>query len=304
MKIAELQNIDANLDLVAAQRHLYTQAKRIQHWRTLGAVGLAGVAPFVLILLPNSKIVMAILGGIWLLVSRLILEDIEAKRIKEAANIQEQFDTNVLKLSWNSVLVGLKLSPELICSAQKEYAGNRDMLRNWYADTGDLPNPLEVLLCQRSNLVWDWRLHSHCAWIIILLTMLLFVFGIVFALVTTQTLLEYILALFLPSLTALLAGIEASKNHFEVAEEKEKIEQKISITWEVGIRNPNSVSPEKCRGIQDCIYILRSKGPLVPDWLYNRLQKAYQVDMEFAVAELKHQAEEVLSDNIRNLRTG
>lgn len=298
MNIFELQNTPANLNLLATQRYLYTQAKNIQRWRVLGTVGLAGVAPFILILFPNSKIVMAIIGGIWLLVSRLILEDLEAKKIKQAANAQEQFDTVLFKLPWNHILVGTKLSPELISSAEKSFSGNRERLKNWYADTGDLPYPLNVLLCQRSNLVWDWRLRRHYAWIISMLTALLFGFGIVFAVVTDQTLLNYLLAIFMPSLSALLKGIEVSKSHFEIATEKEKMERKISAIWEAGLRNPNSVSQEQCRDIQDFIYILRSKGPLVPDQWYNWLQKSYQVDMESAVANLKSEAERAFANNV------
>lgn len=297
MKISKLQNVPNSLNLLAAQRYLYTQAKNIQRWRVLGTVGLAGAAPFVLILFPNSKIIMAIIGGVWLLVSRVILENFEAKKIKQAANVQEQFDVSLFKLPWNHVLVGAKLSPELISSAEKAFSGNKEMLKNWYADTDGLPYPLDVLLCQRSNLVWDWRLRRHYAWIISLLTIILFSFGIAFAVVTNQTLLNYLLALFLPSLSALLKGIEVSKNHFEIASEKEKTEKQISAVWETGLNNPNSVSQEHCRDIQDFVYILRSKGPLVPDQWYNWLQKSYQVDMEAAVAKLKYEAEQAFTNN-------
>ena len=283
--------------LLAAQRHLYTQAKQLQRWRVAGTIGLAAIAPVMYYLIPDSKAGLAVSGGIWLLASRVILEGIEAKRIEQAAKIQEQFDVELFELPWNRVLVGNKLSPELINSADNSYSGDREELKDWYADTGSVPYPLDVLLCQRANLVWDWRLRRHYAWGISAMTALLLGLGIMLAVVTSLALLDYLLALFVPSLAALLRGVEVAKAHFKTATEKEKIEQEISEIWEAGLRDPTSVSREQCRRIQDCIYVLRSKGPLVPDEWYTWLRDRYQVDMQSAVAQLRTSAERALADD-------
>jgi len=296
MSIFELQNTSASLRLLASQRHLYTQAKHLQRWRVIGTIGLAAIAPLIYYLVPNSKAVLAGIGGVWLLVSRVVLEGIETKKIKQAAKIQEQFDVDLFKLPWNRVLVGNRLSPELISSADKSFTGDRERLKDWYADTGNVPYPLDVLLCQRANLVWDWRLRRHFAWGISILTTLLFGLGIVLAVATNLTLLDYLLALLIPSLAALLKGIEVARAHFKTAAEKERIEIEISVLWETGLKDPTSVSKEQCRRIQDCIYVLRSKGPLVPDQWYTWLRDRYQVDMQSAVAELKSSAERALAN--------
>ena len=99
----------------------------------------------------------------------------------------------------------------------------------------------------------------------------------------------------MPSLAALLKGGEVAKAHFKIAGEKERIEREISVLWETALKDPASVSRGQCRHIQDCIYVLRSKGPLVPDQWYTWLQDRYQIDMQSAVAELRSRAEQVLA---------
>jgi hypothetical protein len=297
MSISESQNSPVNLQLLASQRHLYSQAKRLQRWRVIGTIGLAAIAPLVYYLIPNSRAVLAGIGGVWLLVSRVVLEGIEAKKMKQAATIQEQFDVGLFRLPWNHVLVGNRLSPELIVSADNSFTGDRENLKDWYADTGNVPYPLDALLCQRANLVWDWRLRRHCGLGISILTTLLFGLGVTLAIVTNLTLLDYLLALLMPSLAALLKGVEVARAHFRIAVDKERIEREISVLWEAALKNPTLVSREKCRHIQDCIYVLRSKGPLVPDQWYTWLRDRYQVDMKSAVAELRSRAEQALADS-------
>jgi len=172
----------------------------MQHWRVAGTVGLAAAAPLIYYLIPNSRATLAVIGGVWLVVSRAILEGIEAKKVKQAATIQEQFDVDLFNLPWNQVLVGDRVSPELVSSAAASFKGDREKLKGWYADTGNIPYPLGVLLCQRANLVWDWRLRRQYAWIVSILTVFLFSLGIVLAIVTNLTLLDYLLALLIPSL--------------------------------------------------------------------------------------------------------
>ena len=231
MRIFEHQNTPAKLKLLAAQRHFYTQAKQLQCWRVLGTIGLAAIAPLISYILPDSRMILAIIGGVWFLVSRLILEDIEAKKIKQAATVQEQFDVELFGLPWNKVLVDDKVSPELINYAAADFKGDTEKLKDWYADTGNIPYPLDVLLCQRSNLVWDWRLRRHYALIVSILTALLFGLGIVLAILTNLTLLDYLLALLIPSFTALFNGVKVAKAHFKIAEEKERIEKKVSALF-------------------------------------------------------------------------
>ena len=295
--IFQRQNSPDKIKLLAAQRQFYTQAKRLHYWRVAGSIGLAAISPLIYYLLPSSKTILAIIGGVWLIVSRIVLEGIETKKVKQAATIQEQFDVELFGLPWNQVLAGNRVTPELINAAAASFKGDRNELKNWYADTSNLPYPLDVLLCQRANLVWDWRLRRHYAWIVSISTIFLFSLGVALAIITDLSLLDYLLALLIPSLSALLNSAEIARAHFDIADEKERIEKKVLAIWESALNNPSFVTREQCRDIQDCIYILRSKKPLVPDWWYKRLRDRYQIDMQSVVEELKRAAEQRLKDN-------
>lgn len=290
MTIDELQNSDANLKLLAAQRQLYLQAKRIQHLREAGTVGLAAIAPLIYYLIPSSRSTLAIIGASWLLVSRLLLESLEKGKVKQAATIQEQFDIGLFRLPWNHVLVGSRISPELINSAASSDKGDKQKLRDWYPNTENIPYPANVLLCQRASLVWDWRLRRVYAWGVIFLTILIFLCGVMVAVATNSTLLSYLLALLFPSLAALLSGIEIAKTQFSIAEEKFELEKVVSTAWNNGLKDPGTVSLDLCRDIQDSIYGLRNKRHLVPEKLYTWLQDKYEIDMRSAVEEITVEA--------------
>lgn len=254
-----------------------------------GAVGLAVISPFVLILLPGSGTALAVIGAIWTIVAGLILKGIEKNKKKRAATIQEEFDTNVFGIPWNAVLVDKKISPELVCAAERCYKDDKAKLINWYADTEGIPFPLDVLLCQRSNLVWDWRLRRHYGFAVAILTAMVLGIGIAVAAFSDQSMTDYILGILIPSLSAYLQGIEVSKGHFDAASEKEELEAKVTDIWESTMENPTTVTVEQCRNLQDCIYFSRKDCPLVPDKWYFWFRDKFESDMQDAVQDLKGQ---------------
>jgi hypothetical protein len=295
VNIALEQNSDHNLRLLAAQRQLYSEAKRLRLWRLIGSIGLAIIAPFVLYFQPTWGIALAAFGAIWLVVDRLLLKRVEVQKVKQAAAIQEEFDTELFKLPWNRMLVGSKVTPELISLAVHRYKGSYEKLRNWYPDTGSVLYPLNVLICQRINLVWDWQLRRRYAIGVASLTVTYVLLLIAFAIATDRLVIDFLLGLLFPALSAVVEGIEVAGNHSRIANEKEETATEILALWEQGLKDHNNVSRNKCRNIQDCIYQYRSDGPLVPDWWYNRLRDKYEVDMYATAAKLIKEAEEAVA---------
>lgn len=297
MSIASEQNKADNLRLLAAQRCIYSQAKALHLWRLVTAILLAAAAPALLFFWPGSKVVLAVIGGVLTLIAHLVLEGSERQKIKQAANIQEQFDLALFKLPWNKYLAGDKLTPELICAAERDFKEDREKLKDWYPDTGSVPHPLDVLLCQRANLVWDWRLRRHYAFGVSAFVIVVLIADLIIAITTKQTVLDYLLALFLPSLPAVTQGIDLAREHLRIADEKEHTEKEASALLESALNDPTSITKEDCRRIQDSIYSMRSKGPLVPDWWYRWLRDRYDVDMDEAAATLRTRAEEFLAEH-------
>src|SRR5699024_3378255 len=73
-----------------------------------------------------------------------------------AAFVQEEFDTYVFDMPWNA-WAAEHPSPMCIAEAADRYRGNRT--KDWYPDTGTVARPLDVLICQRSNLGWGASIH-------------------------------------------------------------------------------------------------------------------------------------------------
>jgi hypothetical protein len=286
MNLTSTQNTHSNLQLLAAQRWLYSKAKRLQRWRLVGTIGVTAAAPLVLLAVPNAGAVLAVIGAFWLLASKLILDGAERNTRERATKIQEQFDTEVYGLAWHPVIAGERVPPELISRASSNHGDNWEPLRDWYADPGPVPHWQAVLLCQQSNLTWDWRLRRAFAWITGVMAGLLFVAGIALSIFANLGLMDYLLGILIPASSALLRGCEVTKGHLRIATEKEELAVKVVRLATVEGRLAAQPTETECRQIQDKIYLLRQRGPLVPDWWYERLKRRYQVDMESATERL------------------
>ncbi len=168
MNIAQEQNTSENLRLLAAQKRMYSLAKRIHFVRIAAVLLLELAAPFVVIALPDWRDGLELVGAVLTLISALILTDIEANRVKQAATVQEELDVQLFQLPWNKTLVGHEVAPELINRAAKEYKGGDDKIRDWYPDPGGVPYPKDAFLCQRTNLMWGVRLQSNYAYTLVI----------------------------------------------------------------------------------------------------------------------------------------
>ncbi len=293
-KIAERQNTPESIRLLVAQAKLYTEAKRIRLLRLFVSAALAAAAPVITLLVPGSDVWLAGIGFVWILVTYFPFRGLQMEKTKQAATIQEQLDTTLFPLPWNTVLAGAHVKPEIIYQAERTSKENPERFRNWYSDPGDLPYSLAVLLCQRANTVWDWRLRRHYAAGVAWLVVIVLLTDILIGLLMRQSLSTFLLGLLVPTLPALQQGVETVLSHRESAAEKEELAQRVEALWEIGVHDPDVVTQAQLRQIQDRIYALRRDGPLVPDRWYKWLHKHYQADMDKTAQELKAQAEGAL----------
>ena len=277
------QNSEANIGLLAAQRSLYSQAKTYRQIRFFFSVILAIFGPILFYFFTDCRSTITVIGAAWALLSEIFLRRFEAESIKKAATVQEQFDVELFGLPWNEILVGKKVTSELIQSANRNFRDHRETLKNWYADTSSFPYPLNVLICQRSNIVWDWRLRREYGYFILLSTIALLIGGIIFGLILHIGLFDYLTGIFIPQFAAIHLGIDVSRNQIMLANDKEQKENVVNDLIEKGLGNPDSISVAQCREIQNFIYHSRVIGSLVPDLYYNRLKEQYELDMQSVV---------------------
>lgn len=293
-RITERQNSEENIRLLVAQAELYSTAKRIRLVR-LGVSGLLAIAaPILALFVPHSAEPMAGIGFFWGVLTYFPFRAAQFTKTRQAATVQEQFDTTLFDLPWAKFLVGDRVPPEIIHEAERKSTEDPARFRNWYSDPGALPYPLDVLLCQRANMVWDWRLRRHYAGYVAWLIASIILIDVAIAFWLHQSVADFLLGLFIPTAPALQQLGESVMAHRESAGEKEELARHIAVLWDGGLREPGTVTKELCRQIQDRIFALRNNSPLVPDRWYTWLKRSYQADMNASAIELRKQAEQAL----------
>jgi hypothetical protein len=288
MNINSNQNEKHCLSLLAAQRVIYKEAKKLRTIRVIGSFGFTILAPITILLIPDFKIGFGITGGIWTIIG-FLLSNRESNKVKEAALIQEEFDTYTFDLDWNNIQCGTKVSNEIIHSSASKYFDKTDLL-NWYGDLTGISNNLAILICQRSNLVWDWRLRKQFAWTIIIFILVVFGIGIGVALYGELTVATYLIAILLPSASAFILSIKEIKEHYDSAKSKELLEKKINSIWEKSMTTFIPPSKLDLRQVQDRIFQLRINTALIPDWWFNKLKGDFEHSMQNTIDKYKDEA--------------
>ncbi|MGW2125935.1 S-4TM family putative pore-forming effector [Streptomyces sp. SM1] len=267
-RIKERQDQPEHLNRLLAYSHLYRVAMWWRRIRIWGNVLLALTAPLFAIFFLASSGTRGAIAAAWLVLGRTVLSGLEQSATLRAVNIQELYDTKLFHLPWNQALVGRQPVPDDVSSAARRIPDHTPYL-DWYSvGLGNTPWPGDVLLCQRQSAVWSRRDHHAYG------TFLTIVGGawtlaiIVFALVRDMTLLDFLVALFLPSAAALLDTIELARSHWQQSAKRRQVEDDIHDVWNTYQANPRDIPVEECRRLQDATYLLRRDGPAVPNWFY------------------------------------
>ena len=114
MSINQKHNAVSQIEMLAAQRQLYSSAKRVIGLQMILAGPVALIATLLGLFYPQPKDYAALLG-VTILVLDLALLNPRQKRLRsQGASVQEAFDTKVLDIDWNDLKVGKRPEPELI----------------------------------------------------------------------------------------------------------------------------------------------------------------------------------------------
>jgi hypothetical protein len=269
--IFERQNSDENIQLLKAMRHNYDIAKLLFSIRILVSIGLP-ILSIIFIWLFKFKIIDFNLESFFTVISSLWLgiyyglKKMEDSRIETGAKIQEQFDTNLFNIDWNGVLVGQKVSPEDIQKSSVKFKGDVTKLKDWYTGLTANNHFVNVLLAQRSNLMWARSLKRNYSVLITSLAAIYVVGTLFIGSAIDISLKDYMLIIFIPSLSILIY----------IAETNDKLLSQVKLNTDLGeeirsIIEQNQISIDKflCRQYQDAIYINNRIGAvLIPEFLY------------------------------------
>jgi len=292
--ISKDQNSNELISLLAAQRHFYSKAKTAHGFRFFGALLWLALSPCIVYFLPHLKTSIAIASCLIFLFSEFIFEPFERYCINTASLIQEEFDVKLFGIPWNQVLAGSRISTEITDSAARAFGPKLQVFSNWYDAPEDLPKSLQILICQRANLVWDSRVRSHFGYVLYFWALLIAFIGLAISFSLSLSLSDYLLVFLIPSLSPIVGSYRWGLRHFDVALEKTGIENRFLQIWKKALENQGNNIEADCRTIQDSIFQLRRKKALVPDWFYRLLHPDFQQSMVSAATALAQEARSML----------
>lgn len=279
--IPELQNSKLQIERLAAQRFIYSSAKRTQSLQLILTIPLTILLSLLSLFFPLITPWQAIYGLAVVLLES-VLDAYQRNLRQQAAKIQELFDCDVLGLQWNELEIGSKPDVELVIESHNSFVqkgGNLDKLSNWYPSiVGDLPIHLARLVCQRTSLRWDYQLRRWFGKRA--LTLSLTVIALLFAIsLWNQLSLEsFILSALIPALPVFSWGFREFQKQNEVADELERLKSQVEEFWTASITSRISIRQveTKSRALQDEIYDLRRDNPLIFDTVYNYFRLRYE----------------------------
>lgn len=265
MSIQQRQNRSHSLALLAAQRYLYSRAKRMRNAAIAIVVGVAalGLVGSVANSQQFAQLFPCLVLLSWLFDQR-VLATRERDCRTEAATIQEAFDCFVLDLPWPSYR---GIQPPTTDRVRQLAAGAaaRDVsaLENWYPPNPIRANPmLAKLHCQRTNCWWDVNLRRK--WIGFVSTILcgLFVLLVVVSAATGLTVAK-VVAILASNIRVIAWGLKERDNQALAIERLTCIHSFVSS---FGVEQPPSAAD--VRGVQDAVFDHRRSTAPIPDWFY------------------------------------
>lgn len=284
--ICRKQNLPENIDRLAAQRHLYSLAKRVSHFIFVVCIVLPVVLAIIKLLYPGIEwyAKMVVVFSFLATIAKNILGDVKKSRQNLAARIQQLFDCDLYNMVWNDALCGNRPLPEEIFRYKEGV--QREKLYNWYElEIESLIHENAVLVCMRTNVVYDQgirRYYQHlCSGIAIVAALFVFSSGLIVDISFWNLFLYGIVPLmpvvswyvdvknqYRKNMAALDKLHVLIKNGLEKAEEKKVVTSQELMT------------------IQNFIFIHRNTSYTIPDFIYNMKRNESEKATAYSVQQI------------------
>lgn len=283
--IPQEQNTSPQLDRLAAQRQLYSDAKLLQLISIIISVPLAILASILVAMFSKMAAFAGLYGVIATLLDTLVFSRLQKSIQEKAAKVQQLFDYEVLQFDCSRLNCRITIEPETIADASSRFRRKNttySTLQNWYpVSVGKLPLYQARIICQRSNVWWDSQLRRrYYNWLIIVLIALTVVV-ISFGLIGDLTLEKFVLAIIAPLTPAFIFGLRQYTEHKEAATRLDKLKENAeNLLQEVSKgRYPVQDIETESYSLQFQIYDNRRLNPLIFDWFYSWLKRKDEENM-------------------------
>lgn len=297
--IVSRQNEQKQLERLAAQRELYSFAKRLH----LLQVWLTVIIPITLFLISsiwnNLVAYFALFGIIIFIIDGILLQrTIKGQKLK-AAKIQELFDCDVFELETSPLKVVKDIAVEEILlnyNAHKKIKTNIEKIHDWYpTNVEGLPISIARIICQRANCWWDSKLRIRYSNFLKYFGIVVFLSLFIYAFIAKVDVTNFTLYL-----SGLIPFFQFCNKEFiehrEAALRLNELVKYSEVIWNYALENPEDYHRIKLnsRRLQDEIYEHRCKSPLILDRFYNLFRDQNEVLMNRTSEILIDEAKEAI----------
>lgn len=286
-KIIEEQNRIENIRCLAAQRELYSRAKKILALQVFLTVALVVCFSF-LSLKYDIQVFFSIYCVLVTIFDILFLNQIMDGYKEKAAQIQETFDTKVFGIEWNSLID--RVDTETIFRFSEKFKKKESgfsSLENWYSEKISEVNSEEaILICQRSNCAYDASLRNSFRILISSVSAISCILIIVFSSINGIMVSNLFSTVLLPLLPVISFFILRNRENRGALVTLSKMYQFVCEVWSRSILNKPACVKKLARQIQDRIYHNRKDSPLIFDWYYSLFRRRLESEMEYSVEQL------------------
>jgi hypothetical protein len=236
--------------------------------------------------------------GLWL-IDILILSKYQKQLKEKAAIIQERFDCEVLGLPWNPLKANNSIDHELIKEYSDKYNNSKPAMpsiRDWYPTSVEhLPLALGRLVCQRANCWWDSNQRRSYA-TLLTITLLIVVIGMfIVGLLVKLTLEEFILIIGVPLMPIITLVMRQINEQLEAADRLDRLKAYTDKLWHEAVTGlDDEILLMRSRTLQDEIFDGRKRNAPIFDWVFRRLRKDYESQMNHSSDELVGEARKKL----------
>ncbi len=280
-QIADRQRNPEAIELLQAFQHAHGTAKHWHMARLTGTVLVALAAPVVIIFAPSLEHPLGAIAGAWVLASRLVLRPAQERATRFAVAVQELFDQQVLGL------------PPANASSPPAYEQIHQHARrrktapdpDWYSVQPPVPPGAAVLIAQRSGTVWSRRLHQEWAIVLVALAASWTILTVVIASVRGATVGQFLIAVLLPMLPAILDATDLCQAHWRAAAERSELEAVLDEHLDQAAHG-HRPSTQELRVLQNDINRQRLIQPPIPTWYYKLRRASYETSMRAAAERL------------------
>jgi hypothetical protein len=285
------ENLPHNIEKLSAMREIYARAKNIVLWQVILTVPTIIILAFVKLFCEwyfkiNIEWFVSTYALILFFIDGLILNNLIKSMKENAAGVQELFDCEVLDIEWNKMLFTEKPENGDIHKYHKlrQERNINDNFPNWYPEPiKEVENNLAKIICQQSNITYDFEVRkTFTKWIIavsIITFVMLFILTAIYDL-SFRTFVTNVITPFLPIFSIAIKWYFEQQNSIKTLKE---IKSVIQAIWDNNLETKQIPNNIVIRQIQDRIHLHRKECALVPEIIYNRVKAKQEEQMYFSV---------------------